>query len=367
MAAKFVSVDHDPPLLMPTDLRDWVPEGRLVHFIMDAVRLLDVGQARVNERGTGNPQYPPTRMLGQLIYSYATGTFSSRQIERATYENLAVRLLCADRHPEHDSICTFRRNNGALLQSGFEQVLAMAAQMRVLKVGQVTLAIDGTKILANRQQTLRCAPRPYHRANRTARKAGRRTHRQGRGRRQRAARRRADFAGGNRPAAGSPRAVARCQRSDQSPRKGALREGARGVPSQGTGARRADGKEAPGARPEAARGRPPGQGSVQFHRPVEPDHEHPGRLSTKLQRASRRRDRQPPVGGVSVTDAHNDKEQLGPTLAAVGPVIGSVGAVLVDSGFYSAAAVAEAEQPSGDAAGPKIYAATERQPHGRTV
>ncbi len=55
MAAKFVLVDHDTPLLMPPDLRDWVPEGHLVHFIMDAVRLLDVGQARVNERGTGSP------------------------------------------------------------------------------------------------------------------------------------------------------------------------------------------------------------------------------------------------------------------------------------------------------------------------
>ena len=119
-----------------------------MHFIRDAVRLLDVGQARVNERGMGSPQYPPTLMPGLLIDSYATGAFSSRQIERATYENVAVRLLCADRHPDHDSICTFRRTNGALLQSRFEQVLAMAAQMRVLNVGQVSLAIDGTYILA---------------------------------------------------------------------------------------------------------------------------------------------------------------------------------------------------------------------------
>ena len=79
MAAKFVCVDHDTPLLMPPDLRDWVPEGHLVHFIRDAVLLLDVGRARVNERGTGSPQYPPTLMLGLLIDSYATGTFSSRR------------------------------------------------------------------------------------------------------------------------------------------------------------------------------------------------------------------------------------------------------------------------------------------------
>jgi transposase len=97
-----------------------------VHFIMDTVRLLDVGQARVNERGTGSPQDPPTRMLGLLIYSYATGTFISHQSELAPYENVAVRLPCADRHPDHESICTFRRTNGALLKSSFEQVLAFA-------------------------------------------------------------------------------------------------------------------------------------------------------------------------------------------------------------------------------------------------
>lgn len=149
MAARFVCVDHDTPLLMPPDLREWVPEDHLVHFIMEAVGLINLREAKINERGTGSRQYPPALMLGLLIYSYATGTFSSRQIERSTYENVAVRLLCADLHPDHDSICTFRRANGALLKSSFEQVLAMAVQMRVLKVGQVTLAVDGTKILAN--------------------------------------------------------------------------------------------------------------------------------------------------------------------------------------------------------------------------
>jgi transposase len=134
---------------MPPDLSEWVPENHLVHIIMEVVGLIDLREAKINERGTGSRQYPPALMLGLLIYSYATGTFSSRQIERATYENVAVRLLCADLHPDHDSICTFRRANHALLRSSFEQVLAMAVQMRVLKVGQVTLAVDGTKILAN--------------------------------------------------------------------------------------------------------------------------------------------------------------------------------------------------------------------------
>ena len=116
---------------------------------MDAVGQLDLQSARVNERGTGDEQYPPGMMLGLLIYSYATGVFSSRQIERSTSENVAVRLLCADTHPDHDTVCAFRRQNGALLAQSFAQVLEMAARCGVLKVGGITVAIDGTKVLAN--------------------------------------------------------------------------------------------------------------------------------------------------------------------------------------------------------------------------
>ena len=149
MPARFVNVDHDTPLLLPPDLRQWVPAGHLVHFIMDAVAELDLGLARVNERGTGDAQYPPRLLLGLLIYSYATGVFSSRQIERTTYESVAVRLLCADTHPDHDTLCTFRRQNGPLLTQAFAQILELAARCGVLKVGGITVAIDGTKILAN--------------------------------------------------------------------------------------------------------------------------------------------------------------------------------------------------------------------------
>jgi transposase len=84
--------------------------------------------ARVNERGTGDEQYPPRLLLGLLIYSYATGVFASRQIERATHEPVAVRLLCADTHPDHDTICTFRRVHRELLARSFAQVLELSAQ-----------------------------------------------------------------------------------------------------------------------------------------------------------------------------------------------------------------------------------------------
>lgn len=137
-------------MLLPPNLRDWVSPGYLVlHFVMDAVDLIDVGEAKVNQRGTGSAQYPPRLLLGLLVYSYATGLFSSRQIERATYENVAVRLLCADTHPDHDTLCTFRRENGRLLQRAFAQVLELAAGCGVLKVGGITVAINGTKVVAN--------------------------------------------------------------------------------------------------------------------------------------------------------------------------------------------------------------------------
>lgn len=149
MPARFVNVDHATPLLLPPDLRDWVAPDHMVHFIIDAVSALDLSAARTNERGTGLAQYPPSMMLGLLIYCYATGTFSSRRIEAQTYENVAVRYLTGDTHPDHDSICKFRCENKALLSSAFHQVIELAARARILRMGELTVAIAGTKVLAN--------------------------------------------------------------------------------------------------------------------------------------------------------------------------------------------------------------------------
>jgi transposase len=99
--ARYVNIDRDTPLLLPPDLRDWVPADHLVHFVIDSVELIDTRAAPVNARGTGSEQYPPGMLLALLVYSYATGMFSSRQIERASYENVAVRLLCGDTHPDN--------------------------------------------------------------------------------------------------------------------------------------------------------------------------------------------------------------------------------------------------------------------------
>src|SRR5271154_2322240 len=149
MAARFVNIDYDTPLMLPPNLRDWVPAGHLAHFILDAVEGMDLRQVKVNARGTGDAQYPPRMMLGLLLYCYATGVFSSRRIEQASYDSVPVRMICGDTHPDHDTICTFRRENKALLQETFVRVLELAQALKFLQVGQITVAVDGTKVLAH--------------------------------------------------------------------------------------------------------------------------------------------------------------------------------------------------------------------------
>ncbi len=135
-------------MLMPEDIQDWVPENHISRFIVDAVEMLDLGSFHINWRGTGSEQYPPGMMLELLIYCYATGRFPSRRIEEATYSDEAVRFISANTHPDHDTICKFRRENRAALSECFVKVLAMAGETGILKkVGGVS--VDGTKIKAN--------------------------------------------------------------------------------------------------------------------------------------------------------------------------------------------------------------------------
>jgi transposase len=144
MSTRLVNVDRNTPMLLPPDLRDWVREDDLVHFVIDALAVLDVSTARLNLRGTGDEQYPPSMMLGLLIYCYAQGIFSSRQIERATHQNVAVRYLAGNTHPDHDTVAKFRRENGALIRSAFVQLLRLAQASGLLRLGAV--ALDGTKL-----------------------------------------------------------------------------------------------------------------------------------------------------------------------------------------------------------------------------
>ena len=120
----------------------------MVHFLLEVIETMDTGQFRVNTRGTGNRQYPPSMMLALLVYCYATGRFSSRVIERSSWEDVAVRYLCAGEHPDHDTICKFRRENLKAFERFFVHVLEVATQSGALKkVG--TVSVDGTKLKAN--------------------------------------------------------------------------------------------------------------------------------------------------------------------------------------------------------------------------
>ena len=115
-------------MLLPVDLRQWVPEDDLVHFVIEAVDSMQLPSMGINRRGTGSEQYPPRMMLALLIYCYANGIFASRRIERATYRDVGVRYLSGDTHPDHDTICTFRRQNAAVVKEGFVEVLRLASE-----------------------------------------------------------------------------------------------------------------------------------------------------------------------------------------------------------------------------------------------
>lgn len=147
MSATFVTVDRDTPLLLPCDLREWVPENDLVHLVIEAIEGMALPELKVNHRGSGSAQYPPGMMLALLVYSYANGVFGSRRIERATHRDIAVRYLTGDTHPDHDTIAKFRRENLEAVSACFVRVLELAREMKVLKVGMVST--DGTHIRAN--------------------------------------------------------------------------------------------------------------------------------------------------------------------------------------------------------------------------
>ena len=143
----FIQADPNQPLLLPVDLREWVPADDMVHFILEAVEQVPLAHFQVNVRGSGSKQYHPRMMLALLIYCYANGVFGSRRIEMATYRDIAVRYLCADTHPDHDTICKFRRENLEAIGESFLQVLRLARELKLLKVG--TVRVDGTKLDAN--------------------------------------------------------------------------------------------------------------------------------------------------------------------------------------------------------------------------
>jgi transposase len=143
----YVPFDRDQAFLLPPDLKDWLPEDDIAHFIVAAVERVRLGAFRTNPQAGGKPQYHPRLMLGLLIYCYANGVFSSRRIERATYRDIGVRFIAANTHPDHDTIAVFRRTNKAAFEAVFLELLLLARETGLLKLG--TVSIDGTKIDAD--------------------------------------------------------------------------------------------------------------------------------------------------------------------------------------------------------------------------
>ena len=150
---RFVTMDRDTAYLLPPSVDDWLPKDHLARFVVEIVDQLDLCEITRQYRGSGSAAYHPTVMLGLLIYGYATGVYSSRRIEAATYESIAFRYIAANTQPDHDSLCAFRKRFLKEIEALFVRVLCIARQtgwpraMKLLKLGAI--ALDGTKIHAN--------------------------------------------------------------------------------------------------------------------------------------------------------------------------------------------------------------------------
>jgi transposase len=146
----FRPYDPDQVLLLAPVLSEWIPEGDLAHFVSDLVEsgTLDLSAIYASyEDERGYPPYDPRLMVKLLVYGYANGVMSSRKLERATFRDVAVRMLCADQHPDYRSIARFRKRHLEALGELFVQALRLCKQARLVGLGM--LALDGTKLRAN--------------------------------------------------------------------------------------------------------------------------------------------------------------------------------------------------------------------------
>ena len=147
MSGRFVSVDRDTAYLLPPSVQEWLPGDHLARFVVEIVEQLDLSELTRAYRGRGSEAFHPAMMVALLFYGCATGVFSSRKLERATFDSVAMRYVAANQHPDHDTIADFRQRLRKEVKALFVQILGVARQMGVLKVGNVSL--DGTKVHAN--------------------------------------------------------------------------------------------------------------------------------------------------------------------------------------------------------------------------
>lgn len=145
--SNFRTIDRETGFLLPPSVDEWLPEQHLARFVVEVIEGLDLRAMSGSYRGSGSASYYPRMLLGILVYGYATGVFSSRKLERATYDSVAFRFIAANDHPDHDTIAAFRRRFLKEIEGLFVQVLLLAREMGVLQLG--TVGLDGTKVHAN--------------------------------------------------------------------------------------------------------------------------------------------------------------------------------------------------------------------------
>ena len=144
---RFVPVDRETQYLFPPSVQEWLPDDHLARFIVDVIEQLDLSELEQSYAGRGSDAHHPGMLAALLLYGYATGIFSSRALERASYDSIAVRYITANTHPDHDTINSFRQRFLKQIAAIFVQVLGYAQVMGLLKLG--TVSLDGTKVHAN--------------------------------------------------------------------------------------------------------------------------------------------------------------------------------------------------------------------------
>ena len=149
MTTSYLPYAPGQQMLLPAALQDWLPEGHLAYFISDTIDSLDLSafHARYVQGGPRNQPYHPAMMVKVLVYGYATGVFSSRKLAKKLHEDVAFRVLAAGNYPAHRTICDFRALHLEELSGLFMQVVKLARECGLVKLG--TIAVDGTKIKAN--------------------------------------------------------------------------------------------------------------------------------------------------------------------------------------------------------------------------
>jgi len=370
MAARFVDIDRQTPMFLPCDLREWVPADHLVHFILDAVEQIPTAHFQVNHRGTGSEQYPPAMMLALLIYCYATGRFGSRTIEAASYGDVAVRYLCANTHPDHSSICEFRVANLAAFQAAFVNVLQLAQQLRLSRVGAIS--VDGTKIQANASKH---AAVSYQRAGEMIEQLELEVKELMRRAEQAEARETKETLDIPAELARREQRVAALQQArrvleERAKEIAAAQQKEYEAKQAARQAQREAGKKPRGQEPTPPSEQPDPKAQYNFTDPESRIMKAGnGSHFEQAYNAQAAVDELMLIVGERVSDAPNDKQELAATVASISSVVvREVRAVLADSGFYSEAAVGAVEQKAdGTASGLTVYAAVEKHSHHKTV